>query len=265
MNSPLLNSPRLMTHIVAFFPDRETSYRIAEAMIDEGSRFLEVQFPFSDPTGDGPLIEEACQAALRGGFTTDRGFAFLQELAANIPALRKGRAEVFLMTYASILFARGVKRFVREARQAGVRGLIIPDLPLDSDEGLRVAADECGVHMVPVLASNARPERIRLVLDGEFEYIYCALRPGITGVRTALGEENIAFLGRVGAGGAKILAGFGIVERSQIEALSGHAHAAVIGSAFLRSLGPTAAMGGNSQDSVGAVRRLMRELLAGNT
>lgn len=137
MNNPRLNSPRLMTHIVAFFPDRETSYRIAEAMIDEGSRFLEVQFPFSDPTGDGPLIEEACQAALRGGFTTDRGFAFLQELAAKIPALREGRAEVFLMTYASLLFARGVKRFVREARQAGVRGLIIPDLPLDSDEGLR--------------------------------------------------------------------------------------------------------------------------------
>ena len=125
---------------------------------------------------------------------------------------------------------------MRDAVHSGVSGLIVPDLPLDNDEGLRAAADDYGVHVIPVLALNSRPERIRLVQESAPEYVYCALRPGITGVKTKLGEENIRFLDAIGSIGAKILAGFGIVEHAQVEALRGHAHAAVVGSALIRAL-----------------------------
>ena len=254
-----MSLPVLMTHIIPFFPNEEKSLAIAHALLNADARYLEVQFAFSDPSADGPLIEDACQVALRQGFTVDRGFAFIRTLQEESTALREGKAKIFLMTYASLLFARGVERFVQDAAQEGVSGLIVPDLPLDSDEGLRTAADTYGVHVIPVLAVNSREERIRLIQEGNPEYIYCVLRPGITGARTELGEKNIRFLDRAGSGGAKILAGFGISEHAQVKALTDHAHAAVVGSAFVREIKKTDH--GNIQDCVKALSKLVRTLL----
>ena len=102
-----MNLPVLMTHIIPFFPDEEQSFDIACVLLDEGARYLEVQFAFSDPSADGPLIEDACQVALRQGFTVNKGFAFIHRLMEESPAIKEGRAEIFLMTYASLLFAVG--------------------------------------------------------------------------------------------------------------------------------------------------------------
>ena len=253
--------PLLMTHLIPFFPDEEKSRAIARVLLNEGARYVELQFPFTDPSADGQLIEAACQHALQQGFTVDRGFAFVHKLMQEEAVLREGRADIFLMTYASLVFARGVKKFVREAAEAGIAGLIVPDLPPDSDEGLKVAADECKIEVVPVLAANSRPERIQLIQNGNPRFIYCALRTGITGKKTDLGEENMRFLDVVGSTGAKILAGFGIVDYAQVKALAGHVHAAVVGSAFLRALANTSASSESEQACAAAVRQLARHLL----
>lgn len=227
---------KLMTHMIPYFPDRETSIEIAKALVAGGADYLEIQFAFSDPGADGPVIEAACQTALSQGFTVEGGFQFIESIRASEPSLKSGQTKIFIMTYASIAYTFGIENFCARAAKAGASGLIVPDLPLDSDEGLGEAAKKKGLVVVPVLAANAQEPRITLAQNSGAEYIYCALRTGITGVQTKLGEQNLKFLAKVGATGAKILAGFGITRGDQVKALDGNAHAAVVGSALLRSI-----------------------------
>ena len=113
----------LMTHMVAYYPDRERSIEVAKAFVDGGARYLEIQFPFSDPSLDGPVIQSACTRALEAGFRVDDGFVLVGEIS------RFAGRPIFVMSYASLVFARGVERFVQDVQKAGGYGVIVPDLP----------------------------------------------------------------------------------------------------------------------------------------
>jgi tryptophan synthase alpha chain len=224
----------LMSHLVAYYPDRKGSLDVARALIEGGSSYLEVQFPFSDPTADGRLIQTACSRALEQGFKTDGGFELIARIRehSDIP--------VFLMCYANTIFFHGIEDFLDRCLNHGVRGVIVPDLPLDYDENLFILAAERGIYAVPVVAPTVREERIRRIAASRPVYLYTALRKGITGVDTVIGEYNIGFLRRIrsfpGGKDVRILAGFGISRADQIAALSSHAHAVIVGSAFIRAI-----------------------------
>src|SRR5690554_1103829 len=94
---------KIMAHMIPYYPDLETSRRAAQVLAQAGIDYFEIQFPFSDPTADGPAIEAACTLALEQGFTVDAGFDFVKELGS----LGK---PVFIMTYASLVYARGVEK-----------------------------------------------------------------------------------------------------------------------------------------------------------
>jgi tryptophan synthase alpha chain len=223
-------SHRIMAHLVAYFPDRESSLGIARVLAEGGARFLELQFPFSDPTADGPLIQEACTIALRQGFTVKGGLALASEICTvtGLP--------VFIMGYANTVFFRGIKRFLDEALETGVHGLIIPDLPPGCDEGLYTLGADAGLSVVPVICPTIGEKRLKTVLSLKPEYLYATLRKGITGDYTQIGPHNTAFLKRVGTSGSKLLAGFGISSRKQIEQLAPLVHASVVGSAFVKEI-----------------------------
>jgi tryptophan synthase alpha chain len=243
-------SPRIMAHLVAGYPDLESSLEAALGLAEGGASYLEVQFPFSDPTADGPLIQRACDVALERGFRVEQGFALLRRIreAAGRP--------VFLMSYAGLVVARGVPAFLQRAREAGAAGLIVPDLPVDADEGLYAGGRELGLEVVPVAAPGARPRRLELMARTGAQYLYAALRRGITGEATAVGEENLAFLAQVAGLGMRVLAGFGVRRRDQVLALAPRAHAVVVGSLFVEEVGVAAAGGPQ------AVRRAARQALA---
>lgn len=221
---------RIMAHLVAGFPDREGSLAIARTLIDGGCDYLEVQFPFSDPTADGPWIQRACDLALRAGFRLEEGFRLAGEIARLSPV------PVFLMSYANPLVVRGVEAFVDEARRAGAAGLIVPDLPVDADEGLYAHGRAAGLHVVPVVVPGMREQRLRRIAAADTAYLYAALRPGITGAYTRIGEDNLTFLGALAPLGRRVLAGFGVSGREQVQALAPHVHAVVVGSAFVREI-----------------------------
>jgi tryptophan synthase alpha chain len=223
-------SHKIMAHLVAYFPDRESSLDIARVLSEGGARFLELQFPFSDPTADGPLIQEACTIALRQGFTVKGGFALASEICSvtGLP--------VFIMGYANTVFFRGIERFLVEAREAGVQGLIIPDLPPGCDEGLYTLGAEAGLCVVPVICPTIGENRLKTVLSLKPEYLYATLRKGITGDYTEIGMHNITFLKKIVSSGSKVLAGFGISSKKQIEQLAPLVHAAVVGSAFVKEI-----------------------------
>ena len=221
---------KLMAHLVAGYPDLEQSLGVARALAEGGADYLEVQFPFSDPTADGPAIERACQAALGAGFTVAAGFDLMRRLAKELPI------PLFIMTYGSVATARGSVDFVTRAVDAGVRGVIVPDLPPDYDEGLFAAGRAAGLAVVPVIAPGISEARLRMIAGLEPEFIYTALRLGITGSETALDAATLGYLDSVAKLGAKIIAGFGVRSRAQMLALSGHVHAAAVGSHFLNRL-----------------------------
>ena len=244
---------RIMAHLVAGYPDQDSSLAAARGLAEGGASYLEVQFPFSDPTADGPLIQQACDAALARGFRVEAGFQLLARIreATGLP--------VFLMSYAGLVVRRGVPAFLERAREAGAAGLIVPDLPVDSDEGLYERGRALGLAIVPVAAPDTRPRRLSLMAATGAQYLYAALRRGITGQATVIGRENLSFLETVGALGWKVLAGFGVARREQVLALAPHAHAVVVGSRFVEAVG-AAAPGGPPAVRAGA-RQAMQELL----
>ncbi len=221
---------KLMAHMIAGYPAMDRSETVAQALADGGADYLEVQFPFTDPSADGPTIEHASQKALDAGFTVKEGFALMERLSKRLSI------PLFIMTYGSLVYARGAAGFCEAAKQAGVAGLIIPDFPPDYSEGLFEEGAKRGLAVVPVIAPGITDERLSLIAALRPEYIYTALRLGITGSATELDGRTIAYLDRVGGIGAKIIAGFGVKSRDQMRALSGHAHAAAVGSYFIERL-----------------------------
>jgi tryptophan synthase alpha chain len=238
-----------MAHMVAFLRDRSRSLQVARGLAEGGCAYLELQFPFSDPTADGPDIQHACSAALAAGFTVDAGF----QLAAEI--CRTVKVPVFLMSYANLLFTRGVRQFLASVAASGVRGVIVPDLRPDYDEGLFQAATEMKLAAVPVLSPSMRDERLKRVSALGAEYLYVTLRTGTTGRFTDVDGPGREFLSRVSEtdGRSKILGGFGVSSREQVKAFSPLVHAVVVGSALVRVV----AAGGDVKTGV---RRKVEEL-----
>lgn len=223
----------LMTHMVAYYPDRKRTLEVARALVDGGARYLEIQFPFSDPSVDGPIIQAACTRALEAGFRVEEGFALIREIRrlTGIP--------IFIMSYASLVFVRGVERFLRDAREAGAFGVIIPDLPFDYDEGLFGYSETMGIEVAAVVSPVIRGDRLAALCTRHGNYIYAALRAGITGAATRIEDKSLTFLKQINAYGKKILAGFGVATPEQVVLIAPHVHAVVVGSALIRCIDET--------------------------
>jgi tryptophan synthase alpha chain len=245
----------LMAHLVAGYPDAAGSLAAARGLAEGGAAFLEVQIPFSDPSADGPAIRDACSASLAGGFTVARSFELIASLHAEFPAL-----PIFIMAYASLVATPGAAAFADAARRAGAAGLIVPDLPFDADEGLAAACaagdGKAALAAVPVAAPSMRPERLAAMAGLGRPYLYAALRAGITGAATEIGEDTKAFLGAAASGGSKVLGGFGIRTGAQARAVAPHVDAVVAGSVFVEAISQAVAAqaAGRGADYAGSPR-----------
>ncbi|HCM26151.1 MAG TPA: tryptophan synthase subunit alpha [Treponema sp.] len=221
----------LMAHLVAGYPDASGCRAAARGLVEGGASILEVQIPFSDPSADGPSIRDACARSLAGGTRVADAFAFVAELRAEFPAV-----PVFLMAYASLVATPGAPAFCAAARKAGVAGLIVPDLPYDADEGLAAACAAEGLASVPVAAPSMRRERLAAMASLGRPWLYAALRAGITGAATEVGEDTKSFLAAAAVGGSKVLGGFGIRTGAQARSVAPYVHAVVAGSVFVDAI-----------------------------
>ena len=220
---------KLMAHLVAGYPSDELSFATARALVEGGADILEIQLPFSDPSADGPAIQNACTKVLGRGYRTSDGLGLIKKIHAEFP-----QTPIYLMSYASLVYTPGIKKFCKEASTAGVTGMIIPDLPFDFDEGLSFACKENGMLSIPVAAPSMSAERLHKLAHTGFPYIYAALRTGITGTDTAIDKNTLDFLAKVHEGGSKVYGGFGISNGEQAKALASHVEAIVAGSTFVR-------------------------------
>lgn len=220
---------KLMSHLIAGYPDKETALIAARSLVKGGADILEIQLPFSDPSADGPAIQTACTKVLEKGYKTSEGLEFIHELHKEFPTI-----PIYLMSYGSLVYTPGVENFCKRASNAGVSGMIIPDLPFDFDEGLTQACRKYQMINIPVAAPSMSQERLSKLAHSNFPYIYAALRTGITGTETKIDENTKAFLKKVSEGGSRVYGGFGISNGKQSKALCDSVEAIVAGSVFVR-------------------------------
>jgi len=215
----------LMTHIVLGYPSFAVNRQIIGQMVENGVDCIEMQIPFSEPMADGPVIAKACQDSIARGATVADCLAFGAEMAAahDIPFL--------YMTYVNIIFKCGYGRFFAAARAAGIKGVIVPDMPPEMDDGFFAAARDNDVAPVLIFAPTSSDARMK-ELDGQAEgFIYCAARRGVTGKKSHVDENVIGYLRRCRAAShLPIAVGFGIQSKEDIDALVGITDMAVIGS-----------------------------------
>jgi tryptophan synthase alpha chain len=215
---------RIMTHVVAGFPDLDTTRELIRTMAACGVNCIEIQIPFSDPLADGPTIMQANQHALDLGVTPADCFQLARELSAEIDV------PLLFMTYANIPHAMGIENFVRKSAEAGVRGLIIPDLTFDEDNYAPTARKH-GLCPIQVLSPTMRDDRLREILSHGHGFVYTTLKTGITGAGTTIGKEGIDFINRVKQlSSLPVAAGFGISAPDHVRQVMEVADMAVIGS-----------------------------------
>ncbi len=221
----------VVTHFIAGYPDYESSLNTAIGLAGGGAFALEMQIPYSDPSADGPVIESACRTSIEAGFRVNDAFCLLEEIRKYTDIA------VYLMSYSGIVFNMGVGKFVRKAAISGAAGLIIPDLVSGADEGLYKYGRSIGLPVVPVIVPGISDARLLEILAENQEWIYLALRSGITGSTTRLDSRNLGFLKKLKSHGVKVMAGFGIRSPGQVSTLMQHCDAAIAGSFIVNELG----------------------------
>ena len=224
--------PAVIPFVPAGWPEADATPEIVQAAIAGGADALELGLPFSDPLADGPANQQAYYEALQQGVTPVTVLDNVRELRATgvqIPLI--------IMGYVNPMLAYGAERWVRDAVEVGIDGLIVVDLPPGEARELEEPARAAGLHMIYLVAPTSTSERLQLVAEHASGFVYCVSLTGTTGARVELSKELPEFIARVRAHTKLPLAvGFGISERRHVEEVGAVADGAVIGSAFVRAI-----------------------------
>ena len=222
----------LVTFVTAGDPDPETAMEILRGLPAAGADLLEIGMPFSDPTADGPAIQESSLRALRTGQTMNRTLAMIAEFRRKHVA-----TPVILMGYFNPIYAYGVQRFVTEAKAAGVDGLIVVDLPPEEHEELRAPAEAVGIDMILLLSPTTGEERLATILRQASGFVYYVAVTGVTGTTSADPAEVATAITRIRRHTPlPVAVGFGIKTAGQAAAIAATADAAVVGSAIVSTI-----------------------------
>jgi tryptophan synthase alpha chain len=217
----------LIPYLTGGYPSLEGAREVGEAYLGAGADVLEIGVPFSDPLADGPTIQDTTTRALENGADLDYCLGLASEFSGRVPV-------VFLLYY-NVIFARGAEEFLSEAAEAGVSGLVIPDLPVDEAGRLAGLAAETGVAFCPLVAPTSTDERVSRVGEMATGFVYCVSVAGVTGVRDTLPPGAVALLRRVRARtDAPVALGFGIGSAEAAVEASGEADGIIIGSKLMR-------------------------------
>ncbi len=226
------NKIALLSYMVAGYPDLETSKMAFEILL-EHSDMLEIGFPFSDPVADGPIIQQAHTEALKNHITHKDIFNLSKSLK------QKYNKPLLLMTYFNPIYKIGINDFIKQAKESGICGFIIPDLPAEESDGVKNIMEENGLSLVMLLAPTSfKSDRVNSVCKTSTDFVYMVSVAGITGERNALPIELIKeYINSYRQACKKpIVVGFGISKKEHINALKGSVEGVVIGSHFIRML-----------------------------
>lgn len=222
------NGKAFIPFITCGYPSVEVSMKIITEMEKAGADLIELGIPFSDPTAEGPVIQDADAQALAAGVTTDKVFDMVEKLRQNV------RIPMVFMTYANVVFSYGTERFAEKAAQVGIDGVILPDIPFEEKEEFSGIFKSFGLDMISFIAPTSR-ERISMIAKEADGFVYCVSSLGVTGVRekitTDIGEMvSIVKKNR----DIPCAVGFGIATPEQAKEMARHTDGVIVGSAIVK-------------------------------
>ncbi len=225
--------PAFIGFTVAGDPDRDNCIRAAMALIEAGTDILELGVPFSDPVADGPTIQKADERAIASGTTVDTIFEIVRKIRtmSDVP--------IVFLAYYNTVYHRGIDRFYREAREAGVDGILIADMPVEESDEVYKAALRHYIDPIFLITQTTSSERIQKIAARSRGYLYLVAALGVTGVRDTVSPEALDLVKRVRKYTSVPLAlGFGISTPAHAEtcALAG-ADGVIVGSVIVDIIG----------------------------
>ena len=211
-------------------PDLETTGKIVREMVKNGADLVELGIPFSDPTAEGVVIQDANIRALKNKITTDDVFNFVKELRKDVTV------PMVFMTYANVVYSYGIEKFVKTCSEIGIDGMILPDVPFEEKDEFAPTCRKYGLDFISMIAptSEQRTEMIAKEAEG-FLYIVSSL--GVTGVRSEI-KTDIASITETVRKYTKVpcAIGFGISTPEQAKKMSAVADGVIVGSAIVKQI-----------------------------
>lgn len=247
------NQCALIPFVTAGDPDLETTAEALRVLDRNGADMIELGVPYSDPLADGPVIQAAATRALYKGTRLEQVLEMAQAVSPTI------KAPLILFTYYNPILNRGIQPFLAQIANAGVRGLVVPDLPLEESSLLIQTAAACGIEVILLVAPTSSKERILAIARQSQGFIYLVSVTGVTGMRSQLQDRVKDILMELRSVTNKPIGiGFGISGSEQArQAVDWGADAVIVGSAFVKRLST-----GSPSQGLQAIEELCQELKA---
>lgn len=243
------NGKAFIPFITCGDPDLETTGRLVREMAAAGADLIELGIPFSDPTAEGPVIQGANIRALAGGITTDKIFAFVRELRKDVTV------PLVFMTYANVVFSYGIERFVKCCAEAGMDGLILPDVPFEEKDEFAPICKANGIDFISLIAPTSE-NRVAMIAKEAEGFVYLVSSLGVTGTRSEIKTDLEAITAKIKENtDVPCAIGFGISKPEQAAELADCADGIIVGSAIVKLI---AEHGREAADPVGAFVRAMK-------
>jgi len=225
----------LVAYLTGGDPDPKAFLANSAALIEGGADIVEIGIPFSDPIADGPVIQASSMRALSNGITPLRILDMIRELSMQFPV------PFVVLSYYNPILAMGLDRFLQKARESGVDGIVVPDLPVEESEEFRNLSLKHNVDNIYLAAPNTSRTRLRTVLDKSKGFLYLVSLYGVTGPRDSLSPqalEAVRAVKSLARGKIPVSAGFGISQPEHVSAvIQSGADGAIVGSALVRIVG----------------------------
>jgi tryptophan synthase alpha chain len=222
-----------VAYVMAGDPDYATSLEIVKALPRAGVDIIELGMPFTDPMADGETIQLAGQRALEGGQTLDKTLQIARELRKD-----DDKTPIVMMGYYNPIYSRGVDRFLAQAKEAGIDGLIIVDLPPEEDDELCIPAQAAGLNFIRLATPTTDDKRLPKVLQNTSGFVYYVSITGITGAAEAQAADVAPEVARIKAQtDLPVIVGFGIKTPEAAQSIAAIADGCVVGSAIVAQIG----------------------------
>jgi tryptophan synthase alpha chain len=249
------NQRAVMPFIAAGDPNLETTAKLIEVFHDSGCALCELGFPYSDPIADGPTIQAAFTRALNQGVKVDEIFRNLKPSFQALPS-------VAMLSYA-IVHRKGTEAFVTTAADAGMAGLIVPDLPAEEARGLAAECQKRNLSLIQLVTPTTKPERMKRILELASGFVYFVSVAGVTGQRSTLPADLVDNLVRVRElTSLPVCVGFGVSEPEHVAQLGPHCDGVIVGSAIVRRIEEGIASGKKGDQIAEDVGRFCRQLVS---
>jgi tryptophan synthase alpha chain len=239
----------LSVYCTAGFPRLDSTIEVMKALQENGADMIELGMPYSDPLADGPVIQASGARALENGMSIARLFGQLSKMRASI------RVPVLLMGYLNPILQYGFDQFCHAAAQAGVDGLILPDLPIyEFETEYGPVMKKHGLDFVFLVTPETSEERIRKVDGLSTGFLYAVSSSSTTGGNKDLGDQG-AYFRRLEEMQLRnpVLVGFGVRDKNSFEAACRHTQGAIIGTAFIRAIEGAADIGTATREFLGTI------------